>query len=605
MRRHLLRVSVLWLLTVGALALASQTRLPQTISISGSDWLYAGGYLRGFFPLQGSDAERYRFTDGNAAITLPAPGTSTPLEITLLLNAWRPDRAGEMDLSLNGKFIKHIGNFEWKTHRLLLDDSAPHDPNALVIGISSDTFTPQDYDPNNPDPSTLGVRVQSITLTPKATGTPLTIPAWNLILGVALLVGVCYFGAVRLNLARAGLALSITLIAVFAWLVVFYRFTAATYWLPLAALLLVVCLFLARARAIVLPKPVFQIIVLGIVMLTFGSRLNLATQLPLSVDETTYIPVSQGYANAITRGRWDQIVRFKGNIEHPLFNKLSFAAAMLAGRAVGISSDLLSARLVSVAATTLLAALLAMLNPFAGLFFALSTIQTQFGALAYLEALPALTSTLAIVAFERAPRHGRRWLVLSALMLGLTAASKYTYLVAGLAILPFLLWHYRQQPFQILGFGLVTCAAFLIANPILWDNPVGGLQATIAYHLNYSASQGVANFSRPWYWQLLYLARVDEWSNGYALPPDTLILLAGFWGLPALWRTKRIYLVWFLIALGFLLVWRTKWEQYALILITPLCLSAGWGLNELARVLGSRKGASVRSPTPESLGERA
>src|SRR6185295_15579914 len=117
-------------------------------------------------------------------------------------------------------------------------------------------------------------------------------------------------------------------------------------------------------------------------------------------------------------------------------------------------------------------ALLVLLNPFAGLFFALHTIQGQFGALTYLEALPAFTSTLAIVAFDRAPRHGRRWLLLSAVMLGLTAASKYIYLVAGLAILPFLLWRYRRQPLLILLFGIITCGAFLVTNPILWDDPI-------------------------------------------------------------------------------------------------------------------------------------
>lgn len=605
MRSHILRVSALWLLTVGALALAYQTHFPQTISISDSDWLYAGGYLRGFFPMQGSPPERYRFTDGNAEITLPAPGVSTPLEITMLLNAWRPDRPGEMDLSLNGKVIKHIANFEWKTHRLVLDEGVPGDPNALVIGISSDTFTPQDYDPNNPDPSTLGVRVQSITLTPKPAGAPFTVPAWNLILSLALLTGGSYLASVKFNLARAGFVVSVVLVAVFAWLIVFYRFTAATYFVPIGALLVGIYLFVAHARKRAVPKLVLQIAMLGIVAFTFGSRLQLATRLPLSIDETTYIPVSQGYANAITRGRWDQIVRFKGNIEHPLLNKLSFAAAMLAGRAVGITNDVLSARFVSVAATTLLAALLVLLNPFAGLFFALYTIQAQFGGLAYLEALPAFTSTLAIVAFERAPKYGKRWLLLSALMLGLAAASKYIYLVAGLAIFLFLVWRFRRQPLWIVVYGLVTCGAFLVANPILWDDPVAGLRETVAYHLSYSASQGVTDSNRPWYWQLLYLARVDEWSNGYAFPPDPLILVAGFLGLPALWRAKRIYLVWFLCALLFLLIWRTKWEQYALILITPLCLAAGWGLSALARAMRARAGSNVRVPAMGSAGGRA
>ncbi len=593
-RRSVFWLIALWFVTFAVLAAAYQIQIPSTLNLASSDWLYANGLLKGFYPRQGNDAETYRFTAGNANITLLAPGATTPLEITYLMNAWRPDRAGEIDLSLNGKFIKRVANFEWRTHRAVLDETVPLNPNALVIGIASDTFSPQEYDPNNPDPSTLGVRVQSITLTPKAI--VFVTPSWIFIFIVALLVSACYWIGARMNLPRVGIFVSFVLIGIFALLLMFQRYTAATYFIPLTALLVVAFLFLHSARGASIPKIILTGVMLGILLLTFGSRLQLATQLPNSVDELTYMPVSQRYANNIERGRWNQIVRFKGNIEHPLFNKLSFAAAMVAGRAVGITNDLLSARFVSVAMTALLAALLAVFNPFAGIFFGLHTIQAQYSSLAYLEALPAFTSTFAIVAFERATRHGKRWLFISALMLGLTAASKYIYLVAGLAIVPFLLWQYRRQAFQILLYGAVTLGAFFLANPVLWDDPLRNIMASVNYHLAYSASQGVASTNRAWYWHLLYLARVDEWSNGYAFPPDALIFVLGLVGLPFLWRTHKIYLVWFLVALVFLLLWRTKWEQYALIFITPLCLSAGFGLNEIARRVRTRV---VRTPNAQ------
>ena len=585
-RRNVFWLIALWFVTFAALAAVYQIQIPSTLNLATSDWLYANGLLKGFYPRQGNDAEHYRFTDGNANITLLAPGATTPLEITYLMNAWRPDRAGEIDFSLNGKFIKRAANFEWRTHRAVLDETVPLDPNTLVIGIASDTFSPQEYDPDNPDPSTLGVRVQSITLTPKTNS--FVTPSWIFIFAVALLVSACFLLYAKFNLARLGIFLSFAAIGVFAFLIIFYRYTAATYFIPITALLVVTILFVQLARGASLSKIIFTGVMLGIILLTFGSRLQLATQLPGSIDELTYIPVSQRYANNMERGRWNQIVRFKGNIEHPLFTKLSFAAAMVAGRAAGITNDLFSARFVSVAITTLLAALLAVLNPFAGIFFGLHTIQAQYSSLTYLEAMPAFTSTFAIVAFERAARHSKRWLFLSALMLGLTAASKYIYLVAGFAILPFLLWQYRRYPLQILLYGAITLGVFFLANPILWDDPLRNIMASLNYHLAYSASQGVTHTNRAWYWHLLYLARVDEWSNGFAFPPDALIFVLGFVGLPFLWRTRKIYLVWFLVALVFLLLWRTKWEQYALILITPLCLSAGFGLNEIARRVRTR-----------------
>ena len=59
-----------------------------------------------------------------------------------------------------------------------------------------------------------------------------------------------------------------------------------------------------------------------------------------------------------------------------------------------------------------------------------------------IEALPSLMSLLAVLCYIRANRSAgsargsaaRGWLLLSAAALGLTAASKYIYCVAGVAI---------------------------------------------------------------------------------------------------------------------------------------------------------------------------
>jgi arabinogalactan oligomer/maltooligosaccharide transport system permease protein len=44
-----------------------------------------------------------------------------------------------------------------------------------------------------------------------------------------------------------------------------------------------------------------------------------------------------------------------------------------------------------------------------------------------------------------------------------------------------------------------------------------------------------------------------------------------------LWQRKRLYAIWLIVALAFLLVWPTKWPQYILVLTVPLALAAAEG----------------------------
>ena len=94
------------------------------------------------------------------------------------------------------------------------------------------------------------------------------------------------------------------------------------------------------------------------------------------------------------------------------------------------------ARGVAAVLGTLTAFLVALLNPLAGLWLAIHTFTIKYTSQVMLEALPALTSALVVVAYERARANAwsRRWLALAALALGLTASSKYLHCVVGIVV---------------------------------------------------------------------------------------------------------------------------------------------------------------------------
>ena len=46
------------------------------------------------------------------------------------------------------------------------------------------------------------------------------------------------------------------------------------------------------------------------------------------------------------------------------------------------------------------------------------------------------------------------------------------------------------------------------------------------------------------------------------------------------------FVVWFLFGAIFISLWEAKWEQYAMVIATPLCLSAGYGVADALAWLG-------------------
>jgi hypothetical protein len=601
-RTIVLPIAVLWLLTVTLLSLAYQTRFPQTVQVGGDDWLYQSGYLQGFTSVMSSDDARFRFTQDDARVNFPALGQTSSLELTTLVNAWSPEGAREVTLQLNNQPVRQVTNADWRTPRVVITNTQILASNATV-GIQAETFVPHDYDANNPNRDALGAAVGWVTLTPRIESNAswwslFTQPAWEWVFLVGLVATLAYIAGVTLGAARWGFVLAVASILFLTLVIALARIAVAAYIVPAIGIVLIALLLVYQKVGLISANRNWTrvLLILSVICLAWGTRFYTATHLPLSGDEQIYVPVSAQYADAMVQGDWNEILTSRTNTEHPLFVKLSFAAAMLFGKSVGIASELLSARFVSIAATTVLTALLAVVNPIAAAAFSMHSIQIHYSSQAYLEAIPALTISLAMIAFERAQKRGARWLYVSAVCLGLTAASKYIYAVAGFAILPFLIWRYKHTPYQIAIYAVLALVTFFVADPILWTNPVENFLDTLSFHRRVSTSELVNSYARPWWWHIVYLARL-EWNPGIPYVSfDTLIFIGGILGLPVLWRHSRVYFLWFVVALVFLFLWSTKWEQYALTLITPLCLAFGMGLNDavrafvprLLKLLGSR-----------------
>jgi hypothetical protein len=235
----------------------------------------------------------------------------------------------------------------------------------------------------------------------------------------------------------------------------------------------------------------------------------------------------------------------------------------------------------------------------AGLFMAVNTLAVKYTSQAYLEALPLLTSLLSVICYSsyvqkaavkaEKQRKAHLWLLASAVFLGLTAASKYLYCVAGLAIaLHFVLMIFLrkegwQKIFVIFAWGLSALAVFFVFDPLLWPHPISRLLESVTFHLNYSQSVGVLAYKYTFYQPFRWLSVPFQYfdpkpESAFIIQLDWVIFGLALIGLYRTFKKHKIYFVWLVLGLIVLMLWSTKWPQYVLIVMTPYCLSAAEGL---------------------------
>ena len=353
-------------------------------------------------------------------------------------------------------------------------------------------------------------------------------------------------------------------------------------------------------------RTIFYILsILLAVSLAFGFRAHAVRTLNIDFDEDDYLRAGQEYAHLIRDSNWRGFLETNYRPEHPPLAKILIGLSILSAPEKPLVPDAATtaepnrylprdlvrpARTLNTVFGTLTVLFLALVNPLAGLFLAFHTFTIKYVSQIMLEAFPALTSLLMVLAYlqwKKTKQTGvNGWLIASALFLGLTAASKYLYCIAAIAIL--MDWYLdAKENGSIRDFlrnaalwGLLGVATFFLFNPYLWPDPIGRLRESVFYHAGYaSGAAEVENASFP-AWQPFYWLFFSPywWHEGtFPFPFDLVITIFALAGLKRLWNRERLYALWLVIAIGFLLVWPTKWPQYIVILTAPLSMAAAEG----------------------------
>ena len=188
--------------------------------------------------------------------------------------------------------------------------------------------------------------------------------------------------------------------------------------------------------------------VIVVTLIALSARLTAVDKLPIDYDEDDYLRAGQIYATGIQTGDWSVFTRENYRTEHPPLTKIVNGLVMAplppapeipdrpttADPARSLPQPHLdNVRTAHAIFGTLEVLVLALINPLAGLLLAVHTWTIKYTSQVMLEALPALTSLLVVVFYlkSRRKRSFNLWTLLSAIMLGLTTASKYPYTMVG------------------------------------------------------------------------------------------------------------------------------------------------------------------------------
>lgn len=345
------------------------------------------------------------------------------------------------------------------------------------------------------------------------------------------------------------------------------------------------------------------IVILGVTVLGLVARIEAAARLPIDYDEDDYLLAGQHYAAAISTGNLKELTTYDYNMEHPplvkilyglVFSRYPQMAEILpsptsAPPAASLPQPLfITGRLTSVFLGSLQVLALAILNPLAGFFLAIHTFTIKYTSQIYLEALPGLTSLLMVMAYSKSKGKFNVWLVLSSLLLGMTAAGKYIYAIGGIAIAVHWLTKKQEGGFRVwlkkvlpvfLIWGFLSIFFFFLFDPFLWSNPLLHLKQSVLFNVEYSQSTQVTSVNYPFWQPLTWIFTSVPWHPGvFPVRLDALITIFAVLGIKRQWQKDNVYVVWLLTALGFLFIWPTHWPQYILVLTAPLALVAAEGV---------------------------
>ena len=353
-----------------------------------------------------------------------------------------------------------------------------------------------------------------------------------------------------------------------------------------------------------------------IFVVALSARVHLAYSGRIEYDEKTYARAAVQYSNHLKSGDLDFVLQDDYNYEHPPLNKLVYSLALLpfpAQEPFNLSQpvpvrqssnfqEVVAMRWVSVVFGSLAVFLLALVNPWAGLFLAIHTYAVKYTSVIYLEALPLFATLLSFQAFSLFLKRGPgkqtfTWLALSAAALGIAAASKYMYAVIGVAMVLYCgVWMVRKRQ-TVFGYlaiwALLSLLIFWAADPYLWVNPVQHLSASLKFSIDFANGPAVKFTAYPRWQPIQWLlksmpqqpqTRITAFflqPGDFWISADSWIFGLGIIGLPLMIKRRPEYFTWLVVALAFLLAWSTKWPQYVLLVLPPLCLAAAEGVQTL------------------------
>jgi hypothetical protein len=317
--------------------------------------------------------------------------------------------------------------------------------------------------------------------------------------------------------------------------------------------------------------------VAAVVLLAFLLRTWAAWQLPVDYDEPTYIGAALHYIQAVQQDGIAGVVDFKENREHPPLVKLLFAGMIQGiGGTPSFTDALFPSRMVSVVFGSLSVFLVALLDPLAGLLFALHSMTIKYTSQAYLEALPQMAALGAVFFLLKSRHTADRNFWLSAVFLGLTAAGKYSF-APILAPILFIYFAVNRASWKyLLPYLAVSGLVFFSLDPSLWRDPLRQLGSSLSFHAQYSQGSDVQRADYPWYQSFVWFTKSYPayWHPKvfFYFPADGWISLFALIALRWDWKKRPWLVVWSISSLLFLLIWPTKWPQYTLVLSPAICL---------------------------------
>ncbi len=315
-----------------------------------------------------------------------------------------------------------------------------------------------------------------------------------------------------------------------------------------------------------------------VIALTVFLHIWAVSLLPQDFDEPVYIQNGFDYAKAIQEGNLNAVIDYPEGREHPALVKILYSGGILAlGKHATWTNAFFTSRSIS-ALFGILAVLIVTIgiDPLAGGLLAVHTLAVKYTSQAYLEALPHFMTIAAVLAFLKIEKgKTNRWFWFSAVALGMATAGKYTY--TPVIVLAYLaIFEKKTRIHWLFLYALLALAAFFACDVTLWHDPINRLIQSLSFHVQYSQGAHVQEVGYPWYQPFIWIftSSPASWHPNvfFYYGFDGIFTILALLGLKREWKNRRWLVVWLGFGMLFLLLWPTKWPQYALILTPALCI---------------------------------